>query len=121
MPQKSKPNLWMVIFVYYIVTSLGALLLGLIQPVLSISEIVIQLTQFGPVIGVMTILLLWPQGKKTIYTFDFRFWPHQPRKLIVVVALTIGIFAGAWLWYTLTGHSWRIRRPLPYRIRFGLS
>lgn len=113
--QKSKLNLWTVILVYYVVTSVGALVLGLIQPALGIPEVVIQLKQFGPALGVMTVLLLWPRWKNPALALELRFWPLQPRKLIAVAALTAGTFAAAWLWYTVTG------KPVAYTPPASLS
>ncbi len=102
---KSKPDLWMIVLIYYIVTSIGSLVLGMIQPMLGIPAIIIQLTQFGPAIGVLTILLLRSWVRVPTHTFDLRFRPHQPWKLIAAVSLTAAIFASAWLWYWITGHS----------------
>ncbi|SFJ90181.1 Membrane protease YdiL, CAAX protease family [Paenibacillus sp. UNC496MF] len=100
-----KTSLGLIILVYYLVTSIGALLLGFVQPALGVPEVVIQLTQFGPALGVLSILLLWPRERQQMINLDFRYWPLKPRKLISLAVLIAGTFAAAWLWYAVTGHS----------------
>lgn len=100
-----KPGLGLVILVYYLVTSVGALLLGWVQPALGVPEVVLQLTQFGPALGVLAILLLWPREKRPSLTIDLRLRPPKLRYLLIAAALIAGTFAAAWLWYAVTGHK----------------
>lgn len=101
--EQSKLPLWMVILIFYVVTSLGSLLLGIIQSMLGVPAVVIQLTQFGPALGVLALFLLRSRVKLPV--FDIQFGPRQPQKLIAIFALTAGVFAAAWLWYSFTGHT----------------
>ncbi|WP_179223853.1 CPBP family intramembrane glutamic endopeptidase [Paenibacillus tyrfis] len=77
----------------------------MVQPTLGVPEVVIQLTQFGPTLGLITILLLWKREKRQALTIDLRLWPVKPSTFIVAVMLIAGSFAVAWLWYVITGHS----------------
>ncbi|WP_127529983.1 CPBP family intramembrane glutamic endopeptidase [Paenibacillus kobensis] len=103
--QNRKPGLGLIILIYYIVTSIGALLLGFAQPALGVPEVVIQLTQFGPALGVLSILLLWKGEGRSTLNLNLRFWPLSLRKLIAVAVLIIGTFATVWLWYAVTERS----------------
>lgn len=102
--QKPKLDLWLVILFYYVVTSIGALLLGSLQPALGLPTVVLQLTQFAPAIGVLAILPLCSLAKMPALTLDLRLRPHQPRMLIVAIALGASIFLASWLWYSVSGH-----------------
>ncbi|QED49568.1 CPBP family intramembrane glutamic endopeptidase [Cytobacillus dafuensis] len=94
-----------IILFYYLITSIASLILGMIQPILGIPGVVIQVTQFGPALGVLAILLLWPRVIRPFLTPDIRFWRLQPHKIIVAGTVLIVTFAAAWLWYSITGHS----------------
>lgn len=114
--QKPKLDLWLVILIYYIATSIGALLLGSIQPALGLPTVVLQLTQFAPALGVLMILLLRSRVSMPALTFDLRLRPFQPWLPIVAIALGASIFLAAWLWYSMTGHPAAYTSPasLPY-------
>ncbi len=106
-----QPSLGLILLVYYLIASAGALLLGLIQPVLGVPEVVLQLTQFGPMLGVAAILLLWPRARRPALTVDLRLWPSKPRLFLVSAVLIAGTFLAAWLWYVVTGHSVSFTSP----------
>lgn len=101
----NKPSLLLTVVIFYIVTSVGALLLGLLQPSIGVPEVVIQLTQFGPALGIAVVLFLGRHKTRSLFTLDMRLWPLQANKLILSAALIAFTFVGAWFWYTFTGHS----------------
>lgn len=81
-----------VVTAFYLTTCLAALGFGLVQPALRIDPVVVQLTQFGPTIGVLAVLLVW--GRQVL--------PLRPTtttartvaaRLGAVVAATATIFA----------------------------
>lgn len=103
MQNLKQPNLWTEVLIFYIVTSIGSLVLGIIQPMLGVPGVVIQLTQFGPTLGVLALCLLRSLMRMPSLATGNRFWPHQPWKLAAVAALSALIVAAAWAWYSLNG------------------
>ncbi|GMK37725.1 hypothetical protein PCCS19_07790 [Paenibacillus sp. CCS19] len=101
----NKPSPVIAILVFYLVTSVGAMLFGLLQPSLDVPEVVIQLTQFGPTLGVAAVLFLWRHKKQPPFKLDLRLWPLQSNRITISAALIVITFAGAWLWFSVTGHA----------------
>ena len=55
---RTRHRLWPRVVVFYLITMVGAGLLGLAQPYTGIDPVIIQLTQFGPALGA-AVLLAW--------------------------------------------------------------
>lgn len=116
-----KPRLLLIVIVYYIVTSVGALVFGLVQPELGIPEVVIQLTQFGPMLGVLVVLpMIRPGGRHSPFSLNLRLRPLEPRRLLTALLLVAGTFVLAWLWYALSGHHIDYTSPLTLSHPFWL-
>ncbi|MGW3497401.1 CPBP family intramembrane glutamic endopeptidase [Streptomyces sp. NPDC001020] len=52
--------------VFFGVAFVGAGLLGAVQPATGIPDEVVQLTQFGPALGVLAVALVWPSRTRTL-------------------------------------------------------
>ncbi|ONI79510.1 abortive phage infection protein [Actinosynnema sp. ALI-1.44] len=57
---KIRTHLWPVVAVFFTVALLTSGLLGALQPMTGIPTVVIQLTQLGPLLGVVVVALCWP-------------------------------------------------------------
>ncbi|GIN74192.1 hypothetical protein J14TS2_46670 [Bacillus sp. J14TS2] len=93
-----------IVIVYYIVTLFAAGFFGVIQPSTAIPNEVIQLTQFGPTLGVVIVILLF-RGDSLQITFGFRFNSNSLRNLLIVLASIVFVFAIAVGWYRIWGVS----------------
>lgn len=72
------PNLLVTVIVYYLVTSVGALALGMVQPLLGIPEVVIQISQFGPTLGVLAIIVMTSRRTRPPITLKLHLNPLEP-------------------------------------------
>ena len=72
---------------FYVVTSVVAGLLGALQPATRIPEIVLQLTQFGPTIGVLCAFLFFRRETKAVLSGRLNFEPAIVKRVVVAVGL----------------------------------
>lgn len=93
-----------IVLVYYLVTLFAAGFFGLIQPKTGIPTEVIQLTQFGPTFGVVIVMLLFRRHSLHIAS-GFRFNSNILRRLLIVLASIVFVFAIAIGWYRIWGVS----------------
>jgi membrane protease YdiL (CAAX protease family) len=91
--------------VYYIVTSIAALLLGIIQPATHIPEVIIQLTQFGPTIGVITVILIFSRKLNLHLAIGLRLNSFVLKRLLTAAFLVVVIFALSIVWFLMNGHD----------------
>ena len=98
--------------IYYIVTSIAALLLGIIQPATHIPEGIIQLTQFGPTIGVITVLLIFPRKLNPHLAIGLRLNFIVLKRLLTAVFLVVVIFVLSILWFLINEVMMLFIRPL---------
>ncbi len=96
---------------FYVVTSVVAGLLGALQPVTRIPEIVLQLTQFGPTIGVLCAFLFFRRETKTLLSGRLDFEPAIVKRVVAAVGLAGGIFALSLLYYALIGKDAHYTHP----------
>ncbi|MBB6734159.1 CPBP family intramembrane glutamic endopeptidase [Cohnella zeiphila] len=103
----------LIVIVYYLLASLLAFLLGLVQPVTGIPEVVVQLTQFGPTLAVLAVLWLLPRSRSlhspSMITAGSQ--AEGPRRLAEAVLLPVAVIALSLLWYGMTGHSTDFTKP----------
>jgi membrane protease YdiL (CAAX protease family) len=92
-----------VIGLFYAVTSVGALLLGLVQPLLGVDPVIIELTQFGPTLGVLAVLLAWRGRWRPPLATGLVPRRHVLVRLVAVVGITAGIFGAVVGVYALLG------------------
>ncbi|MEU5941682.1 type II CAAX endopeptidase family protein [Micromonospora sp. NPDC047548] len=111
----ARPRMLLVVLWFYLVTCVAALLFGLVQPTLRISPVIIQLTQFGPTVGVLAVLLAWRRLRPPLAT-TFGLSRHVLVRLAVVVVLAVVIFAMFVGITELAGVARHATRPgqLPY-------
>jgi membrane protease YdiL (CAAX protease family) len=105
-----------VIGLYYLVTMLGAGALGLVQPLLRLDPVILELTQFGPVLGVLAVLLVWRRPVRgRAWRPPLALGLGLPRQVLVrllaVAAAGTGIFAAAIGGYALLGADVGYTRP----------
>ncbi|KRF67236.1 hypothetical protein ASG99_16545 [Bacillus sp. Soil768D1] len=91
--------------VYYIITSIAALLLGIIQPATHIPEVIIQLTQFGPTIGVITVLLIFSRKLNLHLAKGLLLNSIVLKRLLTAVFLVVVIFALSIVGFLINGHD----------------
>lgn len=97
------PKLILIVFIYFVVTSAASLLLGLLQPALGIPDEVIEVTQFGPTLGVLAILLFFRHEHGIRVSIGLDFQMFVLRRILYVVVLVIAVFALAVLYYRMNG------------------
>ncbi|MFF9002272.1 CPBP family intramembrane glutamic endopeptidase [Streptomyces achromogenes] len=89
--------------VYGVVAFVAAGLLGAVQPETGIPAEVVQLTQFGPALGVAAVALRWPAGTRRLLTASGTRqdsgWP-----LLATPFLVIALSAGPYALLTGTAH-----------------
>lgn len=56
---RQRDRTWPRVAVFYLVTMVGAGLLGILQPILGIDPVIIEITQFGPTLGVLAVAVCW--------------------------------------------------------------
>jgi uncharacterized protein len=100
----SRSKLVFMVLIYYVITSITALGLGIVQPSTGIPEVVIQLTQFGPTLGVLAVLLLFSSRQRLHMPFGLSLQPLILRRLIAMILLIVFIFGIAIIWYKITGN-----------------
>lgn len=99
-----KLKMVLIVLVYYLVTLFSAGLFGLIQPDSGIPTEVIQLTQFGPTLGVIIVMLLF--GRRSLHIASgFRFNSNTLCRLLIVLVSIVFVFAIAVGWYRVWGVS----------------
>lgn len=99
-----------IVIVYYLVTSVSALILGMVQPFLGIPEVVIQLTQFDPTLGVLIVILMISRRSRPPFTLKQRLNPLDPRRFLAAALFIVMVFVLSWLWYLV--HRIRARHRL---------
>jgi len=102
---EKKSFYFLAIVIYYIITSVAALLLGMVQPSTHIPEIIIQLTQFGPTIGVITILLIFSKKLNLHLALGFRLNSIVLKRILTAVLLVVIIFVLSIVWFKMNGHN----------------
>ncbi|WP_351237199.1 CPBP family intramembrane glutamic endopeptidase [Streptomyces sp. NPDC002133] len=90
------------------VSFLAAGVLGAVQPVTRIPLEVIQLTQFGPALGVGVAAMLWPRRVRALLTDGLPGRGGRGALLIVTAPLIIAVSAGA---YAAISGDARFTRP----------
>lgn len=115
-PRESRITYVLVIVLFYVVTSIAALLLGMIQPSLHIPQVVIQLTQFGPTIGVLAVLLLFSKRLNLHLALGFSLQDFVWKRVFVAVVSIFVIFVLSASVIRLTGYPVGYSDPaaLPY-------
>jgi membrane protease YdiL (CAAX protease family) len=112
-------RIWPPVAVFYVVTLLAAGLLGLVQPATGLSPVVLQLTQFGPVIGVLAVAVLWRKRTRTDLADGLRAGRMSAVRAaallgtpVLIMALCVGGYAalGADVHYTAPGS---LAEPFP--------
>ena len=93
------------VVIYYIVTSIAALLLGMIQPATHIPEIIIQLTQFGPSIGVIAVLLIFSKKLNLHLALGFQLNSIVLKRILTAVLLVVVIFVLSIVWFKMNGNN----------------
>jgi len=91
------------IIIFYLVTCLGAGLMGGLQPHIGIDENVIQLTQLGPTFGVLVLLAIYRKNIKL--AIGNRFTRPVLRRVVLGALIPLAAFGLTLLMYTLTGHG----------------
>jgi membrane protease YdiL (CAAX protease family) len=104
-PNEKKAFYVLAVVVFYIVTSIAALLLGMIQPATHIPEIIIQLTQFGPTIGVISVILIFSKKLNLRLAKSLKFNSIVLKRLLIAVLLVAEIFALSIVWFKINGHD----------------
>jgi membrane protease YdiL (CAAX protease family) len=94
--------------VFLVVTFLAAGLLGAVQPATGVPDEVIQLTQFGPALGVATAALVWPKRMRSLLAGALHGDRHSPRNgvplLLLTAPLVIALCAGTYAIATRDAH-----------------
>lgn len=96
-------KLLLVTFIYYLVTSVVAALLGSAQEPLGIPDVIIEIAQFGPTIGVLAVLLFFRKGVRPYLALNFSFEPYILRRLAAAVGLVVVIIGGTTAIFALMG------------------
>ncbi|OXY98541.1 CPBP family intramembrane glutamic endopeptidase [Streptomyces diastatochromogenes] len=91
--------------VYLVVAFVAAGALGALQPATGIPTEVVQLTQFGPALGVAAAALLWPSLTRELLAGPPAHPPAPWRKLLATPALIILLSAGPYALLTHTTHA----------------
>ncbi|GAA4984024.1 hypothetical protein GCM10023317_08480 [Actinopolymorpha pittospori] len=94
-PRRRVPRMGIVVGLFYAVTLLGAGGLGLLQPLLRVDPVIIELTQFGPALGVLTVFLVWRRGWRPPVAAGLTLSRPVLVRLLTVAAVATGIFAVA--------------------------
>ncbi|GAA5178538.1 hypothetical protein GCM10023322_05940 [Rugosimonospora acidiphila] len=110
-PARRAPRMAAVIGLYYLVTMLGAGALGLMQPLLRVDPVVIELTQFGPVLGVLAVVLVWRRGWRPPLAAGLGLSRRVLVRLLAIVAIGAGIFAATIGAYALLGADVEYTHP----------
>jgi membrane protease YdiL (CAAX protease family) len=104
-PNEKKSVYVLAVVLYYIVTSIAALLLGKIQPATHIPEIIIQLTQFGPTIGVIIVILIFSKKLNLHLAKGVQLNSIVLKRLLTAVLLVVAIFTLSIVWFKINGHN----------------
>ena len=91
-PQPTLRQFIYTIFVFYLVTSIAAATFGALQPLTLIPDTLVQITQFGPTVGVLAVLLLFRGKLKPQLATKFSLKPYVVKRVVVAFALSILIF-----------------------------
>ena len=100
---QSARKISLVVLTYYLVTSAAAALLGALQPATHIPDAIVQITQLGPTIGVLSVLLLFRKDVQPYIKVGLSIKPHVLKRLLAAVALCLAIFAVSIGWFMLYG------------------
>ncbi|MEV6976617.1 type II CAAX endopeptidase family protein [Kitasatospora sp. NPDC093806] len=108
--------------VFLAVAFLAAGGLGVVQPGTGIPAEVVQLTQFGPALGVLAVALLWPGriGERLAGAWQARAdtaWAGPGRRLLLTAPLIVGSAVGG---YALLSGDARLTDPRSLAHPFGL-
>lgn len=109
-----------IITVYYVVTCLAASIFGSLQPVTHIPEVVLQITQFGPTLGVLAVWLLFRKRNALPMATGLSFRRDILRRIFGAMALTLLIFAISLLVFRLFGKDAQYVSPASLRQPFWL-
>lgn len=93
--------------VFLVVTFLAAGLLGAVQPASGIPDEVVQLTQFGPALGVATVALVWRTRIRSLLAGSLQGDRQSARSglpLLFTAPLVIALCAGTYAIVTRDGH-----------------
>jgi membrane protease YdiL (CAAX protease family) len=102
-PTRRVPRMATVIGLFYAVTLLGAGGLGLVQPLLRVDPVILELAQFGPLLGVLAVLLVWRRGWRPPLAAGLALSRPVLARLLAIVVISAGIFAAAVGAYALLG------------------
>src|SRR5690348_14400525 len=88
------------VIVFYLVAMVGAGALGAVQPWTHLDPQILQLTQFGPALGVLVVGLVW-RGALPPLALAIRPWP--PRRVLALTGTAAAIVAVCLGWYAVSG------------------
>jgi hypothetical protein len=90
------------VLVFYLVASVGAGALGAVQPWTHLDGQILQLTQFGPALGVLAVRLIWRRERWAVpLTAAVRPWPRGG--VLAPAGTAAAIFAISLGWYAVVG------------------
>lgn len=105
-----KTSWLMVIIMFTVMTSLASLTFGIIQDVLKLDPMIIQITQFGPTIGVFIILLIW-RSHFEILPIISGLYPSFSKPLSLLLLITSIIFLCCIIFSFLIGNPINFVNP----------
>ncbi|WP_354644154.1 CPBP family intramembrane glutamic endopeptidase [Kitasatospora camelliae] len=111
---RKTPALLPATVLFLVVSFLAAGLFGALQPATRIPVEVIQLTQFGPALGVAVAALLWPGRVRVLLAGGLRGRGGRAAVLLVTAPLVIAVSAGAYA--ALTGDAHPTRPGAPFAL-----
>jgi membrane protease YdiL (CAAX protease family) len=100
-----------IVLAYYVLASVFALLLGIVQPATGIPVVIIQLTQFGPMLAVLVVLWLLPGSRGLVRQAGLQSSKAGIAQLGEAVLIVVAIFVVALAWYGLSGHMIDFTNP----------
>src|SRR5690349_19862103 len=116
---QSPPRPAAVVSVFYLVTMVGAGLLGVIQPVLGVDPVVLELVQFGPLLGVVAVAAVWAGRWRPAVVTGVTAAPRRSAALLVPTVV-VAIFGLVLAWYLATGQDVEFTAPTSVGAPLGL-
>ncbi|WP_051271294.1 CPBP family intramembrane glutamic endopeptidase [Shimazuella kribbensis] len=107
----TKFKLFLMVAIYFVTTSIAAFAFGILQPHIGVPTVIIQFTQFGPTIGVLVIALIFFKQRGWSVSYGLGFTPIVLRRLLVVIAMVVVIFAISIIWFQITGNQVDYKHP----------
>lgn len=101
---------WPRVVVFYLITMVGAGLLGLLQPALGIDPVIIEIVQFAPTLGVLVVAALWWRPTQELLSRR-RTGAPRPVRAIALLATPVLIMASCVATYAVLGHDVRYTAP----------